>query len=107
MQTITSLVSNPYVVAGVVGVAAYYGVEQYKPDILKDIAYATPENVGVAAAIAVLALMYYQGKLKLPFGSLSGSSGLGAGTSTGTLGSRMTQSAMASSISDLLGPDQF
>ena len=116
MQSLKSLLANPYVMAGLIGGATYFIIDQYKPDILQSLPFASPMNLGIVAAVGYLLFLYYRGSLSLPLlGKRGGPMPVvpvrpiasAAATLPEELGARTTQRAMTTSMSDLLGPDQF
>lgn len=108
----SAIINNPYVVAAVIGVGVYYAIDTYKPGFLAGYEFATPMNLGIAAALLYLFYLYYLGKIRLPFlgrryvpmpiAPLPAQPGAPA-----EAGMSARVKGVSSSINDLLGPDQF
>lgn len=103
MDSVNQLLSNPYIVAALLGVAVYYGVETYKPGFLQGYDWATPMNLGLAAALFYVGYQWYSGSLRLPM--VGGGPTLPPSVARAGMGARVKYPSR--SVSDLLGPDQF
>lgn len=93
-----AILSNPYVIAALIGTGVYFGLQKMKPAMLDAYPFATPMNVGIFAAVLYLAYMYYNGSL--------GSRSMLSLSAAPSAAARVTTRG-ASTIADLLGPDQF
>lgn len=102
------LLSNPFIVAALIGAGTYYAVQTYKPAFLLGYEWATPMNVGFAAAVFYITFVWWQGDVRLPILGRRLPSipvPVTAPPSAAELAARVKSASR--SMSDLLGPDQF
>jgi hypothetical protein len=101
MDFVKQILNNPYVIACLIGTGVYYALDTFKPSCIRQYKYATPLNLGMTAALFYIGYLYFLGKISLPFLGRRYPSYLSL------LQARTRPRVMTSSISDLLGPDDF
>jgi hypothetical protein len=107
MQTVLAYLKNPYVMAAAIGGGAFVGFTMLDVPMIEQ--YAGPLTIGIIAAAIYLAYKYWTGSLALPivgrrvvpFPVMSQSSAVE------NYDQPMMARHMATSMADLLGPDQF